>query len=177
MFSAKGRAKITVDQRFQLYIYQGQITPNDILIRYEDQLHKNKNGNQRSPRHVHFFVDLILKNEKSKEDTQHFLTKCLSYWEDENKVFSSNKYIYIRQLVDQYINKNDYFDLKKMKTSNDDEMYPWIFDACLFLLLSGEEKTNCQKAYAFRSIIEKMICSDKNSPDYFRIISSAVYRG
>ena len=52
---------IKIDDNYTIYVFQGNISKNDILIKY------SKNGKRmRTPKHIHWVIDILLKEQINK---------------------------------------------------------------------------------------------------------------
>lgn len=68
-----------VNGKFIIAVYQGSLSRYDILIKYR-QKEKNKWSNIRTPKHIHWAVDLMIKMHADREKTIQFLNFLLDMW-------------------------------------------------------------------------------------------------
>ena len=160
-----------VNGHFQIGVYKGLLKSSkyDILIRYK-QFIKNKWSSPRTPKHIHWAVDILLKQNACPEATKRFLDFLLNYW---NQVapFTSEKERLSR------LNQDSLMKQVCLETADYSELaehgeYSIKFLILLAKLLMIQEKTNCSKAYMFKDVLEGI----KNQSDIFSIISKATHR-
>ncbi len=72
---------IKVNDKFILAIYKGKKSPADILIKYRQKLKNGKWSNIRTPKHIHWTVDILIKMFQEKELTRQFLDELMKIWE------------------------------------------------------------------------------------------------
>jgi hypothetical protein len=151
-------AKMQVGEYF-IFVFPGAISSQDLYIKYSAPKQPGKNQTKRGLQHIHWLIDLLLKKEKNQNATDKFLKKCQAFWSAESKPIETRSYDSIKRLIDQYINEQDYFCIDDEKTAlSGIGEYPVDFLACLFVLLSTEEKTNAkEKAHMFGDVINKLL--------------------
>jgi hypothetical protein len=71
----------TINDRFIIGVYQGSISPYDILIKYRQRTNKGW-SNIRTPKHIHWAVDILIKMHSDREKTHKFLDFLLKMWEN-----------------------------------------------------------------------------------------------
>lgn len=92
---------IKVDDTYTIYVFKGRISPNDIRIKY------SKNGKHtRMPKHIHWVIDILLKEQKSHDDVVKFI-KCMQEMWDEIEGLKSNDYITVKEKLLKYKNEAD----------------------------------------------------------------------
>ena len=86
-----------VNGRFIVGVYQGTLSKYDILIKYR-QKEKGKWSNIRTPKHIHWAVDILIKMHADRENTKRFLDFLIQMWakikpmksdEERRKIFES----------------------------------------------------------------------------------------
>ena len=144
----KRKAIIEFDfDNYILYVFQGTLSTFDIFLKY-----KKGNLRIRTPKHIHWAVDVLVKLQGQKR-----LTK--------------NDYFTLSNLVKNALKVIKIEDYKKLDYYGE---YPVDFLFVLMLLLSIQEKTNRIDAYMFGSIIDELL---ESNYDIFRIVSKAGYSG
>ena len=81
--TAKGKeplAAIPVNGEYVLAIYQGSLSEHDILIKYR-QLENGKWSRLRTPKHIHWAVDILIKHYTEPKETDLFLESLLQLWD------------------------------------------------------------------------------------------------
>lgn len=172
-----GQKEITINGRIKtaiiefefdnyiLYVFQGDISPFDILIKY-----KKDETRIRTPKHIHWAVDMLMKMQCEKQLSKKFLNEVKKIWNNCTPL-KNNDFDTLKNLVES---GNNEIEIDKYKKLNSYGEYPVDFLFVLMLLLSTQEKTNRPDAYMFGNIIDELLESDY---DIFRIVSTAGFTG
>jgi hypothetical protein len=153
-----------------LAIYMGSISPLDILIKYRQKLKSGKWSNIRTPKHIHWTVDILLKMQTYPELTKQFLAYFIEIWNNTTPLKDEKE----RQSLDcEDILNYSANELEKYKTLSEKGEYSVRFLILLAKLLMIQEKTNREDAYMFRKVLEGL----KEEKDLFSVLSSATLRG
>lgn len=159
-----------VNDSFILGIYEGKLSDYDILIMYRQKLKSGKRKGKwsgiRTPKHVHWAVDILTKMQSDKELTEFFLEYMLKLWEATIPIKSNEE----RQSLIITFSEEE---LEKYRTLSSKGEYSPKFLIALAKLLMLQEKTNRPDAYMFKRVLEKL----KNGEDIFSIISAASFSG
>jgi len=159
-----------VNEHFQIGVFQGKQSKYDILIKYK-QLINSGWTSPRTPKHIHWAIDILIKQYEAPQDTEKFLDFLISQWnttcpirteEEREKILSVEKL-----LEDVNIEAKEYESLAKKGE------YSIKFLILLLKLLMLQEKTNRPDAYIFKQILDKL----KNHSEIFSIVSTATFRG
>ncbi|MBO4572219.1 MAG: hypothetical protein J5762_00415 [Clostridia bacterium] len=150
---------------YTLYVFQGILSTFDIFIKY-----KKGKMRIRTPKHIHWAVDVLIKMQGQKKLTKRFLCEVKALWVKVEPL-SNNDYNSLRLLVE---NNAETIKIEEYKKLNKYGEYPVDFLFVLMLLLSVQEKTNRSDAYMFGSIINELLESDY---DIFSIVSKASFKG
>ncbi len=78
-----------VNSHFLIGVYQGSLSKYDILIKYR-QKNDDKWSRIRTPKHIHWAVDIMIKMHSEPKTTKNFLEFLIGVW-DEAKPLKSNK--------------------------------------------------------------------------------------
>ena len=158
---------------FTLYIFQGTManaSPFDIKIMYKDPNAKKI----RTPKHIHWAVDLLLKKEHDQQLTNSFLTQIQTDW-DATVALTSNSYHALSSLVNNFVNNANLNQYSQLDSYGE---YPVEFLYPLLILLAAQEVTNAQyrnqQAQLFGKVITEL---HKNNLDIFAVLSAAGYGG
>lgn len=165
---ANGTKKAIIEFVFEnyiIYVFQGSITEFDILIKY-----KKANLRIRTPKHIHWVVDVLMKMQGNESLTKKYLENIQKCWK-EIKPLNNNDYETLKSFIES--GEKD-IDISKYTSLNNYGEYDIEFLYVLMELLAVQEKTNRNDAYMFGSIIEELLEADK---DLFKIISTAGFRG
>ncbi len=159
-----------INEKFIIAVYQGALSEYDILIKYR-QKNNNKWSRIRTPKHIHWAVDVLIKMHSDKEKTEQFLDFLIGIW-DKTKPFK-NEEERKKFLAIDYLLESNKEELKKFKDLGRKGEYSIKFLVLLAKLLMLQEKTNLETAYMFK----KLLSSLKSGEDIFEIVSIATHRG
>jgi len=173
-FRRKGKEHTTIkdiklDEDTTIGIVQGEFGNNkdlDIRVVYVDKNTKNKNV-PRTPQHIHWAIDLLIKKEHKKELTKRFVKYLLEMW-DKVEAFK-NKAEQQKCEIKYCLPEK----LKEFEELNNYGEYKVEFIACVLELLMIQEKTGNAKAHMFKGVLQA-IYDDK---DIFSIVSKAGFKG
>lgn len=146
---------------YTIYIFQGELSKFDILIRYNKE-----NKRLRTPKHIHWVVDVLMKLQANKQLTHNFLEHIKLCW---NKTIplSNNDYQTLKESIikeENQINLNEYLELNKYGEFNVEFLF------LLMILLAIQEKTNRNDAYMFGNILAALL---EEKLDIYKIVSTA----
>ena len=156
---------IFFDNKYTIYVFQGNISKNDIIVKYSEEGKK-----MRTPKHIHWAVDLLLKLQAEKELTRNFIKEIRNDWE-ECKPLKSNDEKTLVSLVDNYI---EITDISKYKELDNYGEYDVEFLVVLMTLLMTQEKTNREDAYMFGKVLDSLM---EEELDIFAIMSASGFGG
>jgi low affinity Fe/Cu permease len=92
---------IKVDDIYTVYVFKGTLSKNDIVIKY------SKFGRRmRTPKHIHWVIDMLLKEQKNHNDVISFI-KCMQETWDEILGLENNDYETLKETLLKYKNKID----------------------------------------------------------------------
>jgi murein L,D-transpeptidase YafK len=152
-----------------VWVYQGSKGANegylDILVKYRDDLTKTSRG--RTPKHIDWVIDILLKKEHNKALTLEFVKYLLDTY-DKIEPFKTKEE---QQKCELQYTRSD--ELKKFEPLNDFGQFSIEFLGCVMELLSKEEKTGSSKAHMFRDVIKALY----ETNDIFSITNTATFRG
>ncbi len=159
-----------VNDHFQIGIFQGKISEFDILIKYK-QLINGKWTKPRTPKHIHWAVDILIKQHEEPAATDEFLHFLLKQWESINPIRSEAD-------RDKILNFYSLMDEVEMEAKNyaklaDKGEYSIKFLILLTKLLMLQEKTNRKDAYMFKNVLDKL----RDHSEIFSIVSTATFNG
>ena len=151
-----------------VWVYQGSRGDQrnlDIKVKYWDNLSKTKSG--RTPKHIDWVIDILLKKEHNRELTLAFVKYLLDTY-DRIEPFNTKDE---QQKCELKYTRTD--ELKKFEPLNQYGQFSIEFLGCVMELLSIEEKTGSAKAHMFRDVINALLTSN----DIFAITNTATFRG
>jgi len=147
-------------------IYKGSLSPFDILIKYRQRLKNGKWSNIRTPKHIHWTVDILMKMQSYKDLTQEFLDFFIDIWNKTVPLKSEEE----RQALDLKTLLNiSAKEIDKFKELSKKGEYSIKFLILLAKLLMLQEKTNRADAYMFKRVLDGL----KRGDDLFRVLSTA----
>ena len=163
-------AEISFSNGYILYVFPGTLSPNDILLKY-----KGPNTNSiRTPRHIHWAVDILLKKSNSQQLTNSFLNAVTQYW-NSCGILPGRTYNDILNIIN---NATSQVQLQAYTQLDSFGEYPTEFLFVLMCLLAVQEKTNANHngtiAHMFGDILNEL---SKTSLDIFKIMSTAGFGG
>lgn len=159
-----------VNNTYSIGVYKGSISEFDILIKYR-QMESGKWSRLRTPKHIHWAVDLLIKMHGNQDLTKDFLRELINIWkltcglksEKERKEKLSTD-----SLLSGY-EKN----FKKYEELGQNGEYSIKFLILVAKLLMLQEKTNREDAYMFKNLLVAL----KEGKSIYKIISTATFRG
>ena len=152
-------------QDYIIYVFQGELSTFDILIKY-----RQGRKRLRTPKHIHWVVDILMKMQAKKRITKQFLSKIQICWQNCSPL-QDNSFEALKNLIEDGEHN---IDLQKYQALNDFGEYSVEFLYVLMQLLATQEKTNRTDAYMFGKIIEELLEVDI---DIFKIVSVAGFNG
>lgn len=164
----KGSKKAIIEfvfTKYIIYVFQGKLSKFDIVVKY-----KKGNNRIRTPKHIHWVVDVLMKMQGNEELTKKYLQAVQKCW-NSCEPLSKNDFETLKGLIEK--GKND-IDINQYFILNNFGEYDVEFLYVLMELLAVQEKTNRKDAYMFGKIIEELLAVDK---DIFAIISKAGMKG
>ncbi len=162
-------AEIPVNGTYMIGVYQGELSDYDILIKYR-QYENGKWSRIRTPKHIHWAVDIMIKHYSDAEATDSLLDFLISLWEHATPITSEeerSRLLDTATLIEEVNN-----EASRYASLAQHGEYSVKFLILLAKLLMIQEKTNRTDAYMFRRLLEQL----REHNDIFRIVSTATYR-
>ncbi len=160
-----------VNDEYIIGIYEGSLSKYDIVIKYRQRLKNGDWSNIRTPKHIHWAVDLLMKMQVEPQKVKEFLSFLLKRWEEVEPIRSKQE----RELrTDPAYLMNKYKqEFENYKDLSKKGEYSVKFLLLLAELLMMQEKTNMEDAYMFERLLKAL----ESGEDIFKIISIAAHRG
>lgn len=161
-----------INDSYILGVYRGKLSEYDLLLKYRQRDSTTKSGwsRIRTPKHIHWAVDILIKLSQEKEQTNSLLTFLLEYWNNFAKPLKSNSDLE-QILTDNFLleieNECGIYDKLAKKGE-----YSIKFLILIAKLLMIQEKTNLENAYMFKDLLVSL----KEGKDIFKIVSIATHR-
>lgn len=148
-------------------VFQGSKGNNpdlDIVVKYKDKFTKSV---VRTPKHIHWVIDLLIKKEHNAKLTLEFID-YLNEMYDRITPFRNKAE---QQKCELKFTNSD--KLRKFEELNKYGQYSIEFIGHVIELLSIEEKTGFAEAFMFKRVLTAL----KDKKDIFSIVSSATHNG
>ncbi|MBN1365891.1 MAG: hypothetical protein JW976_13870 [Syntrophaceae bacterium] len=147
-------------------IYKGSLSPFDILIKYRQMRQTGKWSSIRTPKHIHWTVDILMKMQSYNELTKQFLDFFIDIWNKTIPIKSEKE----RQSLDLEgllnLNKKEIAQFESLSRKGE---YSVRFLILLAKLLMLQEKTNRPDAYMFKRVLDGL----RSGEDLFRVLATA----
>ena len=151
-------------------VYQGSLSEFDILIKYKQKI-DGIWSRIRTPKHIHWAVDILIKLHEDKTKTQVFLDFLLGVW---NSTFPvKNKEQQQDVLSIDFLLQNSQALINEYEALSSKGEYSIKFLILLAKLLMIQEKTNLETAYMFKNLLNAL----KDKGDIFSVVSIASHTG
>ena len=159
---------IPINGTYILGIYKGTLSAFDILLRY-----RQKEGERwsriRTPKHIHWAVDMLIKHYSEPHETDLLLDSLLNQWEQTVPLESKEAQEYLLSSERLLDDVND--EAMKYDNLTGKGEYSVKFLILIAKLLMVQEKTNRHDAYMFKNLLEKL----KEHRNIFEIVSTATF--
>ena len=150
-------------------VYEGTLSQFDILIKYRQKLKNGRWSRIRTPKHIHWTVDILMKMQTFRDLTQQFLDFFIGIWDETVPIQSQQERqsLDLRSLLN--LSKREIERFKELSKKGE---YSVKFLVLLAKLLMLQEKTNRADAYMFKDVLDGL----KKGEDLFHVISKATLR-
>lgn len=158
----------SVDNKFRMGIYQGTLSEFDMLLRYQEFDGSNW-SRLRTPKHIHWTVDILIKQNVNPELTKELIESLLKYWDSVKPLTTEEErveFLSSSTLIDEVEE-----EAKKYSALESEGAYSVKFLILMARILMHQEKTNYHQAYMFRNLLLKLY----EGKDLFSILSTATH--
>ncbi|MEK8179283.1 hypothetical protein WMW71_02925 [Flavobacterium buctense] len=174
--NSRGKTPIAifpVNGKYVLAVYQGNLSKFDLLLKYRERDSKAKSGwsRVRTPKHIHWAVDILLKMQENEKDTKKFLDFLINSWTTSIKSIKSEQERDVLLDVRTLLTEVDKEALNYVSLANKGE-YSVKFLILIAKLLMVQEKTNMETAFMFKNLLDAL----RKGEDIFKIVSIATHR-
>lgn len=159
---------IPINGTYILGIYKGALSDFDILLKYR-QKEDGKWSRIRTPKHIHWAVDMLIKHYSEPHETDLLLDSLLKQWEQTVPLESKEDQEHLLSPERLLADVND--EAEKYNKLADKGEYSVKFLILIAKLLMVQEKTNRHDAYMFKKLLEKL----KEHRNIFEIVSTATF--
>ena len=157
-----------VNDHFVIGIYQGTISEFDMIIKYR-QLINGKWQCSRTPKHIHWAVDILIKQNEKPEETNKLIQFLLDYWDNVQPIKNDEERERLLNIDNLKAEVNK--EAKNYEALANSGEYSVKFLLLLAKLLMFQEKTNKTDAYMFKDLLEHL----KDCQCIFEIVSTATH--
>ncbi|MEM4331425.1 MAG: hypothetical protein QXI89_01525, partial [Candidatus Anstonellales archaeon] len=157
---------LNINGAYILAIYPGRKSEADIIIKYRQKLKNGGWSNIRTPKHIHWTVDILIKIHKNKELTSKFIDELMKIWQKIKPIKSKPERdkLSLGELLN-YDNET----INRFKELSKYGEYNIKFLILLAQLLILQEKTNYPNEKIFKTLLKKL----KDGEDIFSILATA----
>jgi hypothetical protein len=159
-----------VNGNYIVGVYQGSFSDFDILIKYRQKIDDTW-SRIRTPKHIHWAVDILIKLHEDRAKTQEFLDFLLGVWDKTIPVKSKEQQQKTLSIDALLLDSQSM--IKKYESLSNKGEYSIKFLILLAKLLMIQEKTNLEAAYMFKRLLEAL----KTGGDIFSAVSIASHTG
>ena len=160
-----------INDSYIVAVYQGELSKYDIILRYRQKEPNGKWSQIRTPKHIHWAVDMLIKLTHEEDLAKQFLDFLLQLWEDTEGFKAEEE----REefLKEENLLKTVEQEAKNFEGLSKHGEYSIKFLILLAKLLMKQEKTNREDAYMFRKPLEAL----KEHREIYKIVSIATHKG
>jgi len=164
-----------INDNYIVSVSHGTLSEFDIIARYWQYDYNSSSWKKsRQPKHIHWAVDLLIKNEYNRRLINMFITKLIDDWNDETII----KQIETQEELLDFLNPAKllkYVFVEASKYSGFDLHGEYTMELLIILsrLLMVQERTNRSDAY----MIKKLLDDFNNSQiDFFDVVNTATFK-
>ncbi len=143
---------------------KGQKPDLDIVIKYLDL---NKSNRLRTPKHIHWVIDLLIKKQHNRHLTMDFIMYLYKMWHNLQPLTTKSEQL---EILERLSPKKD---LEKFDELNKYGEYSVEFIAYVIELFVIEEKTGMKGAFMFKELFDSLLMEK----DIFYVVSKATHNG
>jgi hypothetical protein len=162
---------LPINGKYLLSVYEGSFSEFDLLLKYREKNEDGKWSYIRTPKHIHWAVDILIKLSLDETNTKRFLDFLIDYWNNNAKSLKS------KQERNNFLSKDNLLadvdkDAKQYTVLAKKGRYSIKFLILVAKILMVQEKTNMEGAYMFKNLLDAL----KEGNDIFKIVSIATHR-
>ncbi len=174
--TSKGKEPLAifpVNGKYVLAVYKGTLSEFDLLLKYRQKDESKKSGwtNIRTPKHIHWAVDVLLKMHSNEEETKQFLDFLITSWNEHITPLRTENERTTLLNVERLLNEVNQ-EASNYESLADKGEYSIKFLILIARLLMIQEKTNMETAFMFKQLLEAL----RAGQDIFKIVSIATHR-
>lgn len=164
-----------INDKFIVSVSSGTLSQYDIIARYwQYDFTTSEWRKSRQPKHIHWAVDLLIKNEYDNRVVAMFIKKLIEDWQNHTIV----KHITSEDELSEFLNPEEllkyvFVEAEKYSAFDIHGEYPMELLILLSRLLMTQERTNRDDAYMFKRLIDSF---NKTKVDFFDVVDIATFR-
>lgn len=161
---------IEINDTYILGVYQGTLSEYDLLLccRQKDSSSKSGWSRIRTPKQIHWAVDVLIKMHYNEEQNKKFLNFLISQWDNHINPINSDSERNTSLDVETLKNEANSEATKYPELANKGE-YSIKFLYLIANLLMIQQKTNLFTAYMFRNLLKAL----EEHNDIYEIVAVA----
>lgn len=161
--------------KYVVSVSQGSLSTYDMIVQFRQFYAKTQSWSRfRQPKHIHWTVDVLIKQEYHQSIINQFLNNLIKDWDDESVIphltseIDRDNFLNHEKML-RYV----FLESEKYQDTNFRGEYPIAFLILVSRILMTQERTNRVDAYMFKGLLESL----KEHKDLYTIISKATFRG
>jgi len=164
-----------ISDKFIVSVSPGSLSEYDIIARYwQYDFGASAWRKSRQPKHIHWAVDLLIKNEYDRNVVSIFIKQLCKDWQD-NEII---RHITTEEELSAFLEPEDllkyvFVEADRYSAFDIHGEYPMELLILLSRLLMTQERTNREDAYMFKSLIDSF---DKTYVDFYDVVDIATFR-
>jgi hypothetical protein len=161
---------LPVNGKYLLSVYQGSLSKFDLLLKYREKDKMGEWSRIRTPKHIHWAVDILIKLSLDESNTKKFLDFLINHWNKNVKSLKSEQEREHFLSADNLL-KGIEIESKQYEQLAEKGRYSIKFLILMAKILMVQEKTNYEEAYMFKNLLTAL----KAGNDIFKIVSIATH--
>ena len=158
------------DDGLRIAIFPGKLSEFDIVIKYRQIQRDGRWSRIRTPKHIHWAVDILIKMHANPGETKHFLDFLIRMWSETVGIKTGEER---DNLSNESLLDSCREECRRYETLGKSGEYSIRFLILLAKLLMIQEKTNMKDSYFFGRLLKKL----QEGEDLFQIVSVATHSG
>lgn len=156
-------------------VFQGRISEHDMIVKFRQYDKTDSKWSRfRQPKHIHWTVDVLIKQEYNQITVNKFLVNLLKDWESRSII----PHLRSAEERDEFLKPENLlrYVFVEAEQYNDYRLrgeYPIPFLILVSRILMVQERTNREDAYMFKGLLESL----REHKDLYTVISKATFNG
>ena len=160
-----------VNDSFKIGVYAGKKSPLDIIVKYRQKRRDGKWTKIRTPKHIHWVIDVLIKMDSEPKLTKRFLGFLIEVWGKTEKFQGESDRDAALDLA--ALSRECAREFARFEKLGAHGEYSVKFLVLVALLLMRQERTNYENTQLFSTLFRKL----RDGEDIFGIVSAATFRG